>query len=520
MSGTGQSSIQPRSVVEYGARRSIVTLAVILATLLEIVDTTIVNVALPTIQGNLGANIEQGSFIVTGYIVANVVIIPLTPWLSERFGRRPYFFASILIFTIASMMCGIANSLVSLVIWRIVQGAGGGGLISTSQAILRDTYPPEKQGMAQGLFAIGALVGPTIGPTLGGIITDNLSWRWVFFINVPLGILAMVLVALYLKNPIDPHKKRIDGLGVALLAIGLGSLQYVLDQGQEKDWFSSSLIVGFTIVATLCLIGFFLWEMFGTRTPIVPLNVLRYRSVSAGSALGAVLGLTLTASLVTLPQFVQGQLGFTATLSGELIFMRAIAVMLLTPISVRLSTHPKVDTRLLIGLGFTLVGVSNLLQAQVTTTTAGFWDFAFAAAVGGCGLAFTFIPLSLSVFAGVTQRDIPGASAFFNLARQLGGSVGTAVLITIISRQIAVHQNDIASTITLRRPPIAALMAQKRAAVPPLLRLNQLAASQATTLSFADASRATGFTTLGLVPLVFLLRRPRPQSGAPLPATE
>ena len=508
------SRIKPRNVIEYGSRRAIVTFAVILATLLEIVDTTIVNVALPTIQGNLGANIEEGSLIVTGYIVANVVVIPLTPWLAERFGRRAYFFASVLIFTIASIMCGLSTSLVGMVFWRIVQGAGGGGLISTSQAILRDTYPADKQGMAQGIFALGAIVGPTIGPTLGGFITDNSSWQWVFFLNVPLGILAMALIALYLRNPIDAHEKPVDGIGIALLAVGLGSLQYVLDQGQEKDWFDDHLILALSVIAGLCLAGFLIWEMFIARRPIVDLSVLRYRSVAAGSALGVVLGLTLTGSLVTLPQFVQGQLGFTATLSGELIFYRAGAVMLCTPLAVGLATNPRVDLRLLIGFGYAMIGIANLVQAGVTTSTAGFGTFIFSMALGGVGLAFTFVPLSLAVFAGVDQRDTPGASAFFNLARQLGGSIGTAVLVTVLARATASHQTQISESIRQGREPISNYVSGQPSKLAAATQLNGLVEGQSTALAYADASRATGWVTLALAPLVFLIKRRDPNESA------
>src|SRR5215469_5318427 len=216
------------SVVETGLRRVIVSVAVIAATLLEIIDTTIVNVALPNIQGNFGVPVDQGAWIVTGYIIANVVVIPLTPWLAARFGRRQYFFSSIVIFTIASLMCGLAPDFGELVFWRIVQGLGGGGLISTSQAILKDTYPAKDQGAAQGIFAMGVIVGPALGPVLGGWITDNLTWRWAFFINLPVGILAGALIWNYLRNPSEPVKKRLDWIGLALLAIGLGSMQYVL----------------------------------------------------------------------------------------------------------------------------------------------------------------------------------------------------------------------------------------------------------------------------------------------------
>ncbi|HEY9180684.1 MAG TPA: DHA2 family efflux MFS transporter permease subunit, partial [Candidatus Baltobacteraceae bacterium] len=245
------------SVTEFGWRQAVVTLAVIAATMLEIVDTTIVNVALPNIQGNFGVSVDQGAWVVTGYIIANVVIIPITPWLSERFGRRAYYLASILLFTFASVMCGLAGSFSALVFWRLIQGVGGGGLISTSQAILRDTYPLSEQGKAQGIFSLGVIVGPALGPLLGGIITDNLSWRWSFFINIPVGILAAIAVYFVLRNPAKPQKdKHLDWIGLGLLAAGLGSLQYVLDQGQQFDWFSDPNICMFTALAVAGIGGF------------------------------------------------------------------------------------------------------------------------------------------------------------------------------------------------------------------------------------------------------------------------
>src|SRR6185437_14770018 len=254
--------MQQSVVVEHGLRRAIVSVAVIAATLLEIIDTTIVNVALPNIQGNFGVAIDLSAWIVTGYIIANVVVIPITPWLAARFGRRQYFFASIVIFTIASLMCGLAPGFGDLVFWRIVQGLAGGGLISTSQTILRDTYPLKEQGKAMGIFAMGVIVGPALGPVIGGWITDNLTWRWAFFINLPVGIVAALLIYMYLQNPTKPDRtKKLDWIGLALLAIGLGSMQFVLDQGQQFDWFDDGNIRLFAIVAALGIGGFIAWTL-------------------------------------------------------------------------------------------------------------------------------------------------------------------------------------------------------------------------------------------------------------------
>ena len=448
-----------RSVVEFGMRRSLITLAIVTATLLEIVDVTIVNVALPNIQGNFGATVDQAAWIGTGYIIANVVIIPITPWLQRRFGRRQYYAASIGIFIVASMMCGLSGSLEELVFWRIIQGIGGGGLISTSQAILRETYPADKQGMAAGIFAMGVIVGPTIGPTIGGIITDQLSWRWAFFVNVPLGLLAVAIVLTMLRNPERPTKAPMDYVGLGLLAVGIGSLQYVLDQGQQKDWFGDDSIVMCCVTAVAGLVGFVFWE-FRQRRPLVDFSVLRYRSVAAGSILGMVLGISLYGSVLILPQYVQSSLGFTATLSGELLVFRAAAVMLFTPLTAFLSGRNLIDQRWFIASGFILIGISNAMLANVTTTGSDFWSFFWPLALSGLGLAQIFVPLTVTVLGAVEMRDIPGAAAFFNLARQMGGSVAIAVLVTILARSNAVHHTELASRMTLSQAPVAEYIAR------------------------------------------------------------
>lgn len=507
-------------VTEYGLRRVLVSIAVILGALLEILDTTIVNVALPDIQGNVGASQDEGTFIVTGYIVANVVVIPLSPWLQQRFGRKQYFFASIVVFTIASAFCGLSQDLWTLVFWRVVQGAGGGGLLSQAQAILRETYPPKLQGTAQTIFALGAIVGPTLGPLLGGLITDNASWQWCFFVNLPVGITAAALTFFYLRNPEKPRPSRVDGVGVALLAVGLGSLQYVLDQGQEKDWFGDDLILDLSIVAVCALLAFVVWELFFARRPAVDLRILRFPTIWAGSILGFALGITLLGTLVTLPQYAQGPLGFTATLSGELILIRAVPVMLFTPLAARLAASGRIDPRLQIGIGFACIGISNWLLAGVTTPVSTFWTFFGALAFSGFGLSQVFVPLSLVVFGAVQGSDVPKASAMFNLARQLGGSVATALLITLLDRSTAAHQTRIAGDITNRSAPVVAFVGSHGGAgsAIALARLNSVVANQALVLGYADTNRYSALVTLALTPLVLLLRKPDPGAGHALPA--
>jgi DHA2 family multidrug resistance protein len=507
------------SVIESGPRLAFVTIGVLLATLLELIDTTIVNVSLPYIQGNLGASQEEGTFVVTGYIVANVIVIPMTPWLQRRFGRRQYFFASIVLFTFASVMCGLSSSLESLVFWRVIQGLGGGGLISTSQAILRETFPPERQAAAMAIFSVGVIIGPTIGPVLGGVLTDNLAWPWVFFVNLPVGIVAATLVATFLRNPEPPQKLAIDGVGVVLLAVGLGALQYMLDQGQEKDWFGSEAIVAATAIAVVTLTAFAFWELFGARAPIVDLRILKNKTVTAGSLLGACLGVSLLGSLITLPQFVQSGLGFTATLAGEVILFRAVTIMVFTIPSARLAASGKVSPVVQIGVGFVLLAISNVWLASVTTTDAQFWTFFPPLALSGVGLAQIFVPISLAVFGSVPPRDVPKASAMFNLARQLGGSIATAVLITIISRQSAVHQTELSAHAALGVPQIRSYLMARGGPDNPNARasLNTIIVGQATTLAYADTARFVGYLTFLFVPLVlFLKKSTRP--GAPVDA--
>ena len=510
-SGHVQISSGYTSVIEYGWRRAIVTLAVITATMLEIIDTTIVNVALPNIQGNFGVDVNQGAWVVTGYIIANVIVIPITPWLQSRFGRRNYYMASILLFTLASIMCGFAASFDQLVFWRLVQGLGGGGLISTSQAILRETYPVEEQGKAQGIFSLGVIVGPALGPLLGGIVTDNLTWRWAFFINIPVGILALAAVYFVLRNPSAPQRnKKLDWPGLGLLAMGLGSLQYVLDQGQQYDWFSDPNIRLFAVLSAIGLVGFVVWTL-RSRIPIVDLHVLRYREVAAGSLLGAALGISLYGSVLILPQYVQNSLGFTATLSGETILIRALAIAFLTPVAAIVASQGKLDARWMVFTGFVLLAVSNWMLAGVTTSQSSFWTFGASLIISGLGLAQIFVPLSIAVLGAVPPKDVPSASAFFNLARQVGGSIATAILVTVLVRGVTHHQAALGSDVTLHASAVQQYLQARGGehAVSALQSLADLVTQQAYILSYADTARWTAIITLVLAPLVVLMRRPR-----------
>ncbi|MBV8149032.1 MAG: DHA2 family efflux MFS transporter permease subunit [Candidatus Eremiobacteraeota bacterium] len=503
--------MQQSVVVEHGLRRVIVSVAVIAATLLEIIDTTIVNVALPNIQGNFGVAIDQGAWIVTGYIIANVVVIPITPWLALRFGRRQYFFASIVIFTAASLGCGLSGSFGQLVFWRIVQGLGGGGLISTSQAILRDTYTLKEQGTAQGVFAMGVIVGPALGPVLGGWITDNWNWHWVFFINLPVGVVAATLIWLFLRNPVDPQYRKLDWMGLGLLAIGLGSMQYVLDQGQQNDWLDDPNIRLFTVLAIAGLVSFVWWTL-RSAIPVVDLHVLRLRQVAAGSVLGAVLGISLYGSILVLPQYLQNSLNFTATLSGLTVLVRAVAIMLFTPLTAALAGRGTIDPRISAALGFLLLGLSNWMLATVTTPESQFGTFVAALIVSGIGLSQIFVPLSIAVLGGVPDKEVPATSAFFNLSRQVGGSIATAVLVTLLVRGITVHQTALAASQTLQHVPTARYLQERAGSPNALVDLGNIVANQAAVQSYADTSRWVAIITIAMTPLVLLLNKPRLRS--------
>ncbi|GAC1401525.1 MAG: MDR family MFS transporter [Vulcanimicrobiaceae bacterium] len=481
-----------------------------LASILQVLDATIVNVALPTMQGNLGADLGEGTWIVTGYIIAAVIVIPLTPWLAQRFGRKQYYVAAILGFTITSALCGAARTFEFEVFFRVLQGLCGGGLIATGQAILRDTFPPKDIGKSQVLVAIGAIVGPSVGPTLGGILTDNFSWNWVFYINIVPGLVAATLVTLFLRNPAPPQKLPVDVVGLALLAIGLGSLQFTLNEGERNDWLTSPLIAGFATLAAVALVTFVCWELFGAIRPIVDLRILARPTVWAGCLLAMALGFSLYGGIVLAPQFNQSILGFTATLSGESILIRALAILIFTPLTLVFINRLKVRPWLLLAVGFTLVAIANAIQAAVTTAQSDFWTFAVPLALGGVGFAQLLAPLSVAVLSSVRGPDTPKASSLLALSQQLGGSIATAVLVTLVARRTAFHQTILAGHATLHDPALSSLTSAPSA--PLLGRLYYLIVQQATTLAFADASWMLAGITVLLGPLVLLLRR-RPQAG-------
>jgi MFS transporter, DHA2 family, multidrug resistance protein len=501
--------LKRKDVTETGLRRVLIVAGVMAAALMQTLDSTITNVALPNIQGNLGASQDEGTWIVTAYTISAIVIIPLTPWLQDRFGRRNYFLASIVGFTIASLFCGSSGNLDELIFWRVIQGAFGGGLLATAQSILRDTFPPNQLGVSQGIFAVGAIMGPALGPPLGGILVDSASWNVVFYINLIPGTFATIVLLLLLKDPGAAAPGKIDVVGLLLLASGLGTMQYVLTEGQQHYWFADSTILVMTLVMVVSMVGFVFWELFGTDTPVVDLRVLRNRSVSAGSILALALGAAVFGSTYTLPQFTQGPLGFTPALSGLLFIFRAVPILLMTPILVRLTG--KVDARVFLGLGFVTIAIGTAMQAFITTPETGFWDFAIPLALTGIGSAMLFIPLSIAVLGATTPTEGPKASAFINLSTQLGGSIAVAGLSVYLDRSQAFHSETLRATATLANPNVQQFL-QSHA----LGALAAIVNGQAVVQAYADATFAITTVCLISAPLILLMRKAK--APAPSPA--
>lgn len=413
-------------------RRYLIAFAVTLASVLELVDTSIVNVAIPHMMGNLGATLEEVAWVSTGYIVANVIVLPLTSWFSERLGRRNYYTGSIALFTLASFFCGSARSLEALVFWRVLQGIGGGALISTAQAILFDVFPLEERGTSTAIFGMGVMVGPTIGPTLGGWITDNYAWPWIFYINIPLGILAGWLTWQYVPEP-RHAVKRTDGVdwpGLALLILGIGSLQVLLERGEARGWFESTEIIVEAILATAGIVGF-IWHELVTEHPIVDLRVLKDRQLATGVAFAAILGFALYSSVFALPVFLQTLLGYSAWDTGRVMLPGAIASAITMAFAGRMSA--RFDSRVFITAGVVLFAASMWMHYHFTLDI-GMHDLLWPMILRGIGIGLIFVPLTAAAVANLAPAEIPQGTGLYNLTRQLGGSFGIAITATLLTR--------------------------------------------------------------------------------------
>jgi DHA2 family multidrug resistance protein len=532
---TATTALHPdRATFDEGvqATRWFILLGLITAAIMEVLDTTIVNVALPQIAGNLSAAREEVAWVSTSYILANVVVLPMTAFFTETFGRKRYLTFSILLFVVASIFCGLSTSLNQLVFWRLVQGAGGAALLSTAQATLRQVFPAREQGMVQAIFLLGVIVAPTLGPTLGGWITDNASWHWCFFINLPIGLAAAFLVTTFLHDPPDQRRRTgsVDWLGISLLIVGVGSLQYVLEEGNSKDWFSSKLIVYLSIASAISL-GILLWWQLSSRNkkPVIELRVLRNRQLLASIFLFVVLGFGLYGGVIIFPLFTQTILGFSPTQTGWAMMPGGLATAAMAVLCGRLLTgdKPLADPRWLI-----LSGLALMLLAMWTlghlSTVAGEADARWALIIRGAALGLLFAPINNVAFGSLKPSEAQQASGLINLARQLGGSFGIAVLGAYLTRHIAYHRADLVTNFTPGNPAfdsryqaiISALVSQGAsiadAPTRALAMLDGAMMRQAAMQAYNDAWILLLICFLCVIPAVFVLKRPRPSGGAPV----
>ena len=493
----------------------LIAIAVTLAAVLELIDTSIVNVAIPHMMGNLGATLDEISWVSTGYIIANVIVIPMSGWLSAYFGRKRYLTGSILLFVAASFFCGAATSLGGLVFWRVVQGIGGGALLSTAQATLFEAFPPAEVGIGQAMFGVGVMVGPTIGPTLGGWIVDNYNWPWIFYINVPLGLLAALMTYTYVHDA--EHQERaqsIDVWGFVLLATCVGSLQWMLEKGDRYDWFDSRMITSLAVVSIAAFVAL-LWRELTIDEPIINFRVLKSRQLAAGVSIAAVLGLALFGSIFVLPVFLQNLHGLTANQTGLVILPGAIASAI-TMLFVGKNAN-RLDARATVTAGAVLFFVSMWLLSRMTLASGPdetFWPLI----TRGVGLGLIFVPLTNASMADLRVTELAQGTGMFNLTRQLGGSLGIAIMATLLQRYTTMKKALLTEHITNVDPTalgrlngithglmsrgMSALVAKQQA----LSILDRQVQAQASVLAFSRIYLLSGAILLACLPLLFLFK--------------
>src|SRR5947209_1908747 len=507
----------------------IIAASVMLATFMEVLDTSVANVALPHISGNLSATTDESTWVLTSYLVSNAIILPATNWLSRYFGRKRFLITCIIIFTLASALCGAATSLSMLIFARVLQGAGGGALQPIAQSVLLESFPPEKRGQAMAVFGLGIVVAPIIGPTLGGWITDNYSWRWIFYINVPVGALAVFMANALVEDPpyiTNQRPGRIDYVGFGLMAVGLATLQLVLDKGQEEDWFSSSLITWATLFAVVALVAFVVWEL-RSKEPIVNLRILKNRNFAVGTLLITLMGVVLYGSIALLPLFLQTLMGYPATASGMAVSPRGFGSILSMLVVGRLVG--RVDGRYLIMFGFTVLAFSTYMLAGLNLDIA-MSNVVWPNIISGCAMGFIFVPLTTMAMGTLPNEQMGNASGVYNLMRNTGGSIGIAAMSTLLSRGAQVHQAAIATHLTPYDPAFQQRMQQFKGAagviggglggggggMPPPQALASVYGTvlrQAMVLSFLDNFRLLAFLCLLCIPAALLFKRVRSKGG-------
>ena len=497
---------------------------VMMGTVMAVLDSSIINVALPSMSGTLGASVEEIAWVITGYILAQVIVMPITALLSARYGRKNFYIFCIALFTLASMLCGVARTLPMMVVFRIFQGFGGGAIMTVSQAILRETFPPAEQAMAMGLYGMGVVVAPAIGPTLGGWLTDNWSWPWVFYINVPIGMLNVWLVGRMIHDPpyLVRHKGRIDWLGLGLLAGGLGAFQLMLEEGQSNDWFQSGYIIALGLAAVAGFVLFIVQELH-TDQPAVGLGVLKDKSFASATAIGGMLGIGLYGSLFLLPVFLQSLLGYSAMLSGEVLIPRSLAMAIIMPIGGRV--YNRTGPRVLVGAGL-LISAYSFWELSHLTLDVGFWEIFWPQLWQGVGFALVFVALTTAALATVPRHEITQAVGLHNVFRQVMGSVGIAASASVLTSTISRDRALLGEHITIFDPAVRSFMngatgglMQRgadfgRAQMQALGLLNGQVFRQAAVLTYNHVFALITVLFLVAVPLVFLLEELPPDPDA------
>ena len=507
----------------------IVAVTVMLPTLIEIIDISVANVSLDHIRGSLSAGIDEASWVLTSYLVSNAIIIPMTGWLARTFGRKQYLIFSILLFTAASFLCGASTSLGMLVFFRILQGIGGGALQPLSQAILLETFPPREHGMAMAMFGIGIMFGPIAGPLMGGYITDTLSWRWIFYVNIPIGLFAVMMVTMFIVDP--PYMKRtekvrVDTWGIALLTVGIGALQIVLDKGQREDWFHSDFILIFSAISVLSLAAFVIVELFFAEHPIVDLRAFKNIPFTSGNIVMFVAFFNLLGSIVLLPLYAQILLGYTATLAGLVLSPGGVATLLTMPVVGKLIV--KQNPKYLLALGV-LVCAFSTRQMAGFNLASDFSSLMWPRIYLGIGMGLLFIPLTTLTLSSIPKPQMGNATSIYNLLRNLGGSFGVAFSTTMFSRRAQLHQSHLTEHLTWFDRGFQDAVARGRAMLPgrgipevsaegtSMKMIYGQAVRQATAMGFNDVFWILSVLMACVLPLLLLMRRPDHQNGPPPP---
>jgi len=507
--------------ISLAVNKWLVTAAVMLATIMEMLDVTIANVALDHIRGSLSAGVDEASWVLTSYIVSNAIVLPLTGWLGNFFGRKRFFSFCVILFTVTSFLCGAAPNLPTLIFFRVLQGAAGGALMPMSQTILLETFPPKEHAMAMAVWGVGMMLGPIMGPTLGGWITDNYSWRWIFYINVPMGVVALLLISLALSDPPVRQRevKQIDWWGLGLLILGVGALQIMLDTGERADWFSSHFIVTLAVLAVIGMTLFVIRELY-TREPVVDLRILKNRTFAVGTIFMTLAMFGMYGTFVLVPLYCQLLAGYTPLLAGQVMSLQGVSTFFAIMVAGRLFNV--VDPRVTVSFGCLVAGIGAWDMTQFNPFL-GFWEIAWPGILRGIGSGLIFVPMTTLSLGAAPKGEVGNASALFNMVRSLGGGIGIALLVSFLSRGAQIHQHYL----TAHVHPYNPILWQRFALADFMPGLDSAGGQgeafltllygevqrQALLLSFVDDFRLIAYLFFALIPLAFLMHKPQTVEG-------